>query len=132
MGTSTNPARDGAHAARVERTSDLVPSAGEGLTTSTLSGGAWIGIVDQHGIAIAVFYDADGKSEGELRDPGGYLSQRAANRVAELTFTRVGRDAALLAAQLLDRGYFALPELVVRSAPTVREGVDRACEVFPL
>jgi hypothetical protein len=132
MGSGTNTARESAPAARDDRTSDIVPSAGDLLTTSTLTAWAWVRLGEQHNIALAEICDAAGASEGELRDPGGFLSQRAANRVAELAFERVGPHAAMLAAQLLDRGHFALPELVVRSAPTVGDGVPRACEVFPL
>ncbi|HMI92138.1 MAG TPA: AraC family transcriptional regulator ligand-binding domain-containing protein [Polyangiales bacterium] len=132
MGTGTNTARESAPAARGDRTSEVVPSTGDMLTTSTLTAWAWVRLGEQHNIALTEICDAAGVSEGELRDPGGYLSQRAANRVAELAFERVGPHAAMLAAQLLDRGHFALPELVVRSAPTVGDGVPRACEVFPL
>lgn len=133
MGTSTNPARRGTPAERVERTSDIVPSMGELLTTSTLTSWAWVRLGEQHGsFSLSDVCEAAGVSEGELRDPGGFLTQRGANRVAELAFQRVGPEAAMLAAQLLDRGHFALAELVIRSAPTVRAGVDRACEVFPL
>jgi hypothetical protein len=133
MGTSTNPSRAAAQAARAgDRTSDVVAIASEPLTTSTLAVWAWVRLGEQHGIALAEIRDAAELTEGELRDPGVYLSQRTANQVAELAFERVGPDAAVLAAQLLDRGHFALPELVVRSAPTVRHAVDRACEVFPL
>jgi hypothetical protein len=133
MGTGTNTARESAPAARGDRTSDIAPSmGGDMLTTSTLSAWAWVRLGEQRGITLAEICEAAGASEGELRDPGGYISQRAANRMAELAFERVGADAAMLAAQLLDRGHFALPELVVRSAPTVRDGVPRACEVFPL
>jgi len=132
MGTGTNTARESAPAARGDRTSDVVPSTGDVLTTSTLTAWAWVRLGEQHGIALAEICDAAGVSEGELRDPDGFLSQGAANRVAELAFARVGPGAAMLAAELLDRGHFALPELVVRSAPTVGDSVPRACEVFPL
>jgi hypothetical protein len=133
MGTGTNTARESAPADRMgDRTSDVVPSTGELLTTSTLTAWAWVRLGEQHGISLAEICDAAGVNEGELRDPGGFLSQRAANCAAELVFERVGPAAAVLAAQLLDRGHFALPELVVRSAPTVGDAVPRACEVFPL
>jgi hypothetical protein len=144
MGSSTNPARDGAPASRDDasasraheqqrdRTSDVVPSSGDLLTTSTLTAWAWVRIGEQHGITLAEICDAAGMSEGELRDPGGFLTQRNANKIAELTAARVGPEAAMLGAQLLERGHFALPELVLRSAPTVRDAADRACEVFPL
>ena len=132
MGTSTNPARDSAPAARTDRTSDIVPSSGDLLTTSTLTTWAWVRIGEQRGVTLAEICEAAGMSEGELRDPGGFLTQRNANKIAELTAARVGPDAAMLGAQLIERGHFALPELVVRSAPTVRDAVDRACEVFPL
>lgn len=138
MGSSINPARQGAkepraHAARADRTSDVVPSMGDLQTTSTLTAWAWVRLGEQHGgITLSEICEAGGVSEGELRDPGGFLTQRAANRIAELAFDRVGPGASMLAAQALDRGHFALPELVLRSAPTVRAAVDRACEVFPL
>jgi hypothetical protein len=134
MGSITNPSRASAHvgAASDRRLAEADPQANDALTTSTLATWAWVLLGEQHGITLGEIADAAGVSKGELRDPGVFLSQRGANRAAELVIARVGPDAAMLAAQLISRGHFALPELVVRSAPTVRDGMYRSCEVFPL
>ena len=133
-GASSDPSREGAHAARASdrQLAEAAPQVNDALTTSTLAAWAWVRLGEQYGIAVAEVAEAAGVSEGELRDPGVFLSQRGANRAAELMFMRVGPNAAMLAAQLLDRGHFALPELVVRSAPTVHDAMLRSCEVFPL
>ena len=122
---------DAAAAADVSNVTSQVAEATE-PTTSTLAAWPWVLLAQQQGMTMSEICEATVLTEGELRDPGRYLTQLQANRLAELGFRMLGPVAALRAAQSIDRGHFALAELVMRSAPTVRDGADRACEVFPL
>jgi Arabinose-binding domain of AraC transcription regulator, N-term len=129
----TSASQVGVNAAcNAERSSQVRTLACDEPVVSTLAVWPWVLLGQRYGIAMREICDATGASEGELRDPGGLVSQRRANRAAELVIGRAGESAAMQAAQAVDPGHFALVELVARSAPTVCEGMARTCEVLPL
>jgi hypothetical protein len=133
MGTVSTP-NDAARAPRGAEPSVpmLDNETAEPLTTSTLAVWPWVKLGLDLGLELRTICDVVAATEGELRDPGVFLTQRQANRVAELLVERAGPAAAMRAAKALERGHFTLAELVLRSAPTARDVIELVGEVYPL
>jgi hypothetical protein len=101
-------------------------------TTASLGLWPWAQLAVREGLGIARFCALAGIAESALRDPAVRFSQPVSDRVAQLAFARFGPSAAMQAAQLIEAGHFQLLELIARSVPTVKEGLEQGCRFFPL
>ena len=68
----------------------------------------------------------------QLRQPFVRWSQRTCNHIAKFACDTFGADAAMSAAQTVEAGHFQLLELLVRTAPTVGDGLRIGCSFFRL
>jgi len=75
---------------------------------------------------------AAGIELSQLRQPFVRWSQRTCNDIAQFACDNFGTDAAMSAAQTVEAGHFQLLELLVRTAPTVGDGLRIGCWFFPL
>jgi hypothetical protein len=121
---------------RVERTEGLAqerePDGPIDRTTASLGLWPWAQLAMQNGISVERFCELAEIEVSTLRDPGARFSQPIANRVAEIAYTHVGPGAAMLAALTVEAGHFNLLELIARTAPTVKDGLETGCQFFPL
>jgi hypothetical protein len=75
---------------------------------------------------------AAGIQPTQLRQPFARWPQSVCNRIAEFACENFGADAAMHAALAVEAGHFQLLELLVRTAPTVADGLRIGCTFFPL
>lgn len=101
-------------------------------TTTSLCLWPWAQLAVREGLSVASFCELAGITQSELRDPAMRFSQPVADRVAQLAFERFGPGAAMQAAQLIEAGHFQLLELIARSVPTVKDGLEQGCRFFGL
>jgi hypothetical protein len=101
-------------------------------TTSSLGLWPWAQLAVQKLMPIERFCELCGVSVTALRDPEQRFSQAICNRLAALALERFGPGAAFEAALGIPRGHFNLLELIARSAPDVRSGLDQGCRFFAL
>jgi hypothetical protein len=101
-------------------------------TTSSLGLWPWVQLAVSEGLSVAQFCELVELEESALRDPAVRFSQPVADRVGRIVYERFGPGAAMNAALLIEAGHFQLLELIARSAPTVRDGIERGCRFFPL
>jgi hypothetical protein len=92
----------------------------------------WWELADRSGLGREWAMHLAGLEERELRDPDVHVDQRRANRLAAIVTEHYGPDAALAAAEMVEGGHFNLVEMVVRSAPTVADGLGLGAEFLPL
>jgi hypothetical protein len=121
-------------ASRVERSKARVrkPDGRVERTTASFGLWPWVRLAVSKGDSVEQFCALAGIAQSAVRDLGVRFSQPVSNRVAQLAYTRFGRTAAMEAGLLVQAGQFALLELIVRSTPTVRKGLEYGCLFFPL
>jgi hypothetical protein len=86
----------------------------------------------RHGLPIEQLAELAGVRVADLRDPGVRFTQPAANRIADLVCERVGPDAGIKAAEMVEAGHFALFELLARTAPNVGHALAEGSRFFSL
>jgi hypothetical protein len=101
-------------------------------TTASFGLWPWAQLAMSRGESVERFCKLAGIAESALRDPGVRFSQPVTNRVAHVAFTHFGPGAAMEAALLVEAGQFHLLELITRSLPNVRMGLEYGCIFFPL
>lgn len=121
-------------ASRVERSRARVRAPDGPIERTTASFGLWpwVRLAVSKGDSVEHFCALAGIAQSAVRDLGVRFSQPVSNRVAQLAYARFGPAAAMEAGLLVEAGQFALLELIVRSTPTVREGLKYGCVFFPL
>jgi hypothetical protein len=92
----------------------------------------WVEVARRHDLPIDRLATLASVEVAELRDPGVRFSQVVANRIAEIVIQRAGAAAAMLAAQAVEAGQFALLEIAARTAPNVGHALAQVCRFFPL
>lgn len=107
-------------------------TAGAGQTTASMGLWPWFRLAVSRGRSLETFCELAGIEVSALRDSGRRFSQPVANRVAQLSFTQFGSNAALEAALTIEPGHFDLLELIARSAASVGEGLEQGCRFFSL
>jgi hypothetical protein len=119
---------------RVEQSKSRVRAPDGRIERTTASFGLWpwVRLAVSKGDTVEQFCELAGIAQSAVRDLGVRFSQPVSNRVAQLAYTRFGPTAAMEAALLVEAGQFALLELIVRSTPTVRKGLEYGCRFFPL
>lgn len=105
--------------------------AGE-VTTSSLALWPWTELAERSGLGRDWALQLAELEESELRDPEVHVDQRRADRLAAVVFDHFGSGAAVAAARTVEPGHFNLVEVLARSAPTVADGLDLACQFLPL
>jgi len=130
--TTSDAARE--HASGMERPKARVRAPDGPIERTTASFGLWpwIQLAVSEGERLEDFCALLDIEQSALRDLGVRFSQPVSNRAAQLAFTRFGPGAAMNAALLVEAGQFALLELIARSAPTVKRGLELGCHFFPL
>jgi hypothetical protein len=121
------PARVGGLRAR-----PLRPDGAIERTTASFGLWPWVLLAEREGMSVERFCRLANIAESALRDPGVRFSQPVCNRVAQLAYAQFGPGAAMQTALLVEAGHFQLLELIARTAPTVRVGIERGCAFFPL
>jgi hypothetical protein len=101
-------------------------------TTSSLGLWPWVLLAQKNGISVEQFCERAAIEVSALRDPEVRFAQPVVNRVAEIAYAQFGPGAAMHAALLVEAGHFHLLELIARSAPTVKDGLEQGCRFFPL
>jgi hypothetical protein len=101
-------------------------------TTASFGLWPWIKLAVSNGESLEDFCDLADIEQSALRDMGVRFSQPVSNRVAQLAYERFGPGAAMQAGLRVEAGQFALLELITRSAPTVKHGLELGCHFFPL
>jgi hypothetical protein len=121
-------------ASRVERSKARVRAPDGRIDRTTASFGLWpwVQLAVSKGDSVEEFCELAGIAQSAVRDLGVRFSQPVSNRVAQLAYTRFGAAAAMEAGLLVKAGQFALLELIVRSTPSVRKGLEFGCLFFPL
>lgn len=109
-----------------------MPDGGIERTTASFGLWPWVQLAVSKGDSVESFCELASIEQSALRDLGVRFSQPVANRVGQLALTRFGAGAAMEAGLLIEAGQFALLELIVRSLPTVRKGLEYGCTFFPL
>lgn len=93
----------------------------------------WVTACRRLGLDLALDFARHGLSEGQLRDPEFRLSHSTLSSVVRCLIHRSEReDLALLAAQEVDRGYFDLLELAVRTSATLADSITCLTTFFGL
>jgi hypothetical protein len=101
-------------------------------TTASFGLWPWVRLAVSKGHDVEHFCELAGIEQSAVRDLGVRHSQPVSNRVAQLAYECFGSAAAMEAGLLVESGQFALLELIVRSLPTVRKGLEYGCLFFPL
>ena len=101
-------------------------------TTTSLGLWPWALLARRNGMSVEEFCDEADIDVSALRDPGRRFAQPVANRVAELAYAQFGPGAAMHAGLCVEAGHFNLLELIARTAPMVKDGLEQGCRFFPL
>jgi hypothetical protein len=101
-------------------------------TTASIGLWPWVQLAMSKGESVERFCKRAGIAESALRDPGVRFSQPVTNRVVQVAFTQFGPGAAMEAGLRVEAGQFQLLELITRSLPNVRKGLEYGCRFFPL
>ena len=119
-------------ASRVEKARAHAPDGRIDRTTASFGLWPWVRLAVSKGDSVEHFCELAGIEQSAVRELGVRFSQPVSNRVAELAYTLFGQTAAMEAGLLVEAGQFALLELIVRSTPSVRKGLEYGCLFFPL
>ena len=93
----------------------------------------WVLACRELGLDLRLEFARLGLSEGQLRDPEVRLSHATLHELIQCLIDRSGReDLALLAACEVDRGYFDLLDLAVRTSATLGDAMERMVSFFGL
>ncbi|HET6333978.1 MAG TPA: AraC family transcriptional regulator ligand-binding domain-containing protein [Polyangiales bacterium] len=125
-----NARRDALGKARLEVVPPILGDRHETIASFALW--PWVALCNNRNLPIERLAQLAHVSVAELRDQAGRFSQVVANRVAELAFQHAGSAASMEAALTVERGHFALIELVARTSPNVSEALKLVCQYFPL
>lgn len=101
-------------------------------TIASLALWPWVAMLNKHELPIEDVAHLAHVSVAELRNPDARIVQSIGNRIAELAFHKAGSGAAMEASLMVERGHFALIELLARSSATVGEAMKLVCQFFPL
>lgn len=101
-------------------------------TTASCGLWPWTELARRQELDLDGFCARQGIDLAQVRQPFARWSQRASNSLAEFVCDRLGSDAAMAAALTVEAGHFQLLELLVRTAPTVGDGLRLGCMFFPL
>lgn len=104
----------------------------ERATTASCGLWPWAELARRQGLDLEGFCAKQAIDLTELRQPFARWSQRICNSIAQFACDHVGSDAAMAAALTVEAGHFQLLELLVRTAPTVGDGLRLGCMFFPL
>ena len=104
----------------------------ERSTTASFGLWPWVELARRHDIDIERACAAAEIEISQLRQPFARWSQRTCNQIAQFACDTFGSDAAMSAALTVEAGHFQLLELLVRTAPTVGDGLRIGCWFFPL
>ena len=110
------------------RTNDAL----ERATTASCGLWPWAELARRQGLDFEGYCAQQAIDLTELRQPFARWSQRICNSVAQFACERLGNDAAMAAALTVEAGHFQLLELLIRTAPTVGDGLRLGCMFFPL
>lgn len=101
-------------------------------TTASCGLWPWTELARRQELDVEGFCAKHGIDLTQLRQPFARWSQRASNSIAQFVCDQLGSDAAMAAALTVEAGHFQLLELLVRTAPTVGDGLRLGCMFFPL
>lgn len=101
---------------------------------TTLSCGLWpwAELTRRHNVDLAHVCADLGIEVSRLRQPFARWPQSTCNRIAQFALDHFGPDAAMAATLTVEPGHFQLLELLVRTAPTVGDGLRIGCWFFRL
>jgi hypothetical protein len=106
--------------------------AAEEQTTASCGLWPWVELTRRHNVDIERLCAFAGTELSRLRQPFARWSQTSCNLVARFACDEFGEDAAMAAALTVEAGHFQLLELLIRTAPTVGDGLRIGCLFFPL
>jgi hypothetical protein len=106
--------------------------AAEERTTASCGLWPWVELTRRHNVDIERLCAFAGMKLSRLRQPFARWSQASCNRAAQFVCDEFGADAAMAAALTVEAGHFQLLELLIRTAPTVGDGLRVGCLFFPL
>jgi hypothetical protein len=104
----------------------------ERITTASCGLWPWVELARRRELDLDGFCASEGIDLAQVRQPFARWSQRECNSLAQFACDNVGSDAAMAAALTVEAGHFQLLELLVRTAPTVGDGLRLGCTFFPL
>jgi hypothetical protein len=101
-------------------------------TTASCGLWPWIELARRRNLDIERVCTRVGIELSRLRQPFARWPQSTCNRLAQLACDEFGDGAAMAAAQTVEAGHFQLLELLIRTAPSVGDGLRLGCRFFPL